>query len=357
MNRILSTLLLLLLPLLASATSIFDRLQRADDREAVKMTLTVPMDSILAKVPTEQEANLRFMDSEGQISDWSLSVSIRGKFRRNRCEYAPLKLNFSKKDLANSGLEKFDKYKLVSPCFADPSAQDLVLKEYLAYKAYNLLTPYSFRVQLLEITYRDANGVHPDRVATAFLIENTKEMASRIGGEEMDHALGQPAEAYDSRAEATHALFQYMVGNGDYSLPLARNLKVVKMPNGKLIPVGYDFDFTGWVGAPYASPSAEVGQTSIYERVYLGYVQPDSLMRELASDFRDQRKAILDLINRSNLDELRQEQLWRFASRFFGKLNRMAKTDNSLLYDQLRGAVAEIIPPGAEAGSFFSTGK
>jgi hypothetical protein len=35
----------------------------------------------------------------------------------------------------------------------------------------------------------------------------------------------------------------------------------------------------------------------------------------------------------------------------------MAKTDNSLLYDQLRGAVAEIIPPGAEAGSFFSTGK
>lgn len=357
MNRILSTLLLLLLPLLASATSIFDLLEREDEREAVKMTLSVPMDSILAKVATEQEAGLHFTDKEGRMHHWNLSVSIRGKFRRNRCEYAPLKLNFSKKELSAIGLEKFDKYKLVTPCFSDPSAQDLILKEYLAYKAYNLLTPYSFRVQLLEITYRDANGVYPDRVATAFIIEANKEMAARLGGEEMENALGQPAEAYDSRAEATHALFQYMVGNGDFSLPLARNLKVIKMADGKLIPVGYDFDFTGWVGAPYASATAEVGQTSIYDRVYLGYVQPDEVMRELAANFRDQRKGILSLINRSALEEVEKAQLWRFASRFFGQLNRMAKMNDTLLYNQLRGATAEVIPPGAEAGSFLTTGK
>lgn len=357
MNRILSTLLLLLLPILASATSIFDLLQQEDDRKATEMTLTVPMDSILAKVATEQEAGLSFTDNKGRMHDWNLSVSIRGKFRRNRCEYAPLKLNFSKKDLEAIGLEKFDKYKLVTPCFADPSAEDLILKEYLAYKAYNLLTPYSFRVQLLKITYRDANGVYPDRVATAFIIEANKEMATRLSGEEMENALGQPAEAYDSRAEATHALFQYMIGNGDFSLPLARNLKVIKMADGRLIPVGYDFDFTGWVGAPYASATSEVGQTSIYDRVYLGYVQPDEVMRELAADFCEQRKAILSLINRSDLSYVDQEQLWRFASRFFGQLNRMAKSDEALLYDQLRGDTAQFIPPGAEAGSFLTTGK
>ncbi|MEM6771541.1 MAG: hypothetical protein AAF597_13240, partial [Bacteroidota bacterium] len=78
---------------------------------------------------------------------------------------------------------------------------------------------------------------------------------------------------------------------------------------------------------------------------------------ELAADFREQRKAILNLINDSSLKEVSKEQLWRFASRFFGQLNRMAKSDKGLLYDQLRGATAEVIPPGAEAGSFLSTGK
>ncbi len=357
MNRISSTLLLLLLPLMASATSIFDLLEREGNQEAVKMTLTMPMDSILAKVATEQVAALQFTDGEGNEMDWDLSVSIRGKFRRNRCEFAPIKLNFSKKDLKGLGLEKFDKYKIVTPCFDDPYATELILKEYLAYKAYNLLTPYSFRVQLLEITYKDANGQHEDRVATAFVIESTDEMVARLGGEELKQALGQPAEAYDSKAEATHAMFQYMVSNGDFSLPLARNLKVVKMPDGKLIPVGYDFDFTGWVGAPYASPTSEVGQSSIYDRVYLGYVQPDATMREVAENFRSQRNAIFNLIKRSELNELDKEVLARFSGRFFKQLQKMTKEDGTLLYDKLRGTTAAIIPPGAEAGSFLTTGK
>lgn len=357
MNRISFTLLMLLLPLLVSATSIFDLLQREGDREAVKMTLTLPVDSILAKVTTDQAASLQFTDRGGALQDWDLSVSVRGKFRRNRCEFAPIKLNFSKKELKAVGLTNYDKYKIVTPCFDDPYATELVMKEYLAYKAYNLITPHSFRVQLLEITYKDSNGQHEDRVVTAFVIESTDEMANRLGGEELEQALGQPAEAYDSRAEATHALFQYMVSNGDFSLPLARNLKVVKMADGSLIPVGYDFDFTGWVGAPYASPTSEVGQSSIYERVYLGYVQPDTLMREVAANFREQRNAIFNLIRRADLNELDKEVLSRFSGRFFQQLNKMTREDGTLLYDNLRGNSASIIPPGAEAGSFLTTGK
>jgi hypothetical protein len=357
MNRIPSILLLLLLPLLASATSIFDLLVTAAGDAPVKMTLTVPMDSILAKVNTKQEAGISFVDNKGQAQVWDLGVSVRGKFRRNRCDYAPLKLNFSKKDLKAIGLESFDKYKLVTPCTDDPNAGDLVLKEYLAYKAYGMITDLSFRVQLLEITYHDANGVHPDRTETAFLIESTKEMATRIGGKELDNPLGLPAEAYDAKAEATHALLQYLVGNGDFSLPLACNLKVIEMADGKMVPVGYDFDFTGWVGAPYASPTSEVGQTSIYERVYLGYVHDDNLLREVATNFREHRKEILSLINRSSINEVDQEVLWRFASRFFGQLNKMNNKGDLLLYDQLRGATAEVIPPGAEADSFKSIGK
>lgn len=357
MNRISFTLLLLLLPLLASATSIFDLLQRTEDFDAVSMTLTAPMDSLLAKVATKQEAHLTFADNTGKQQSWDLNVSIRGKFRRNRCDFAPLKFNFSKKDLKAAGLETFDKYKLVSSCSTGNAADELIIKEYLAYRAYGLLTEASFRVQLLEITFRDANGKHPDRTETAFLIENTKEMAARLGGEEIEDALGLPAEAFDAKAEITHSLFQYLVGNGDWSMPLVRNVKFVKMPDGLITPVGYDFDFSGWVGAPYASPVSEVGQTSIYERVYLGFTQKDELMREVSQGFREHRKEVISLVNRSPLEELGKEVLWRFTTRFFAQVHRMTNNERVLLYSQLRGEIAEVIPPGAEAGSFRVTGK
>lgn len=356
-NRITSLLLCLLLPILASATSIFDRMYTGNE-EPVALRLELPMDSLLAKVNGGQNARVSFTDVSGQANTWELEVALRGKFRRQRCEFPPLKLNFSKKDLSAAGLEKFDKYKLVSTCSSDPLAGNLVLKEYLAYRAYNLLTENSFRVQRLTITYVDTNGNHPDRVEEGFIIEETDELAARLQLEEVESALGLPAHAYDPAAEATHALLQYLVSNGDWSTVLARNIKVFKTTDGQYIPVGYDFDFSGWVGAPYASPTSEIGQQSIYQRIYQGYVQPDDVMRKVADNFRTQRRSVLSLISGfSDLDEADRTVLHRFASRFFRDLNQMSNNGSVLLYDQLRGTSASIIPPGAEADAFRSMGK
>lgn len=321
------------------------------------MTLTVPMDSLLLKVKGKQDAKVRFIDSKGRMHNWGVKVGLRGKFRRSRCEFAPIKLDFDKDDLRAVGLEEFDKYKLVIPCTADLAAQDLIRKEHLAYQTYALLADYHFRVQLLEITFKDALGVHPDRVEVAFLIENAKEMAARYDAVELDNALGQPADAYDGKAEVTHALLQYMIGNGDWSLPLVRNIKVIQLANGKLVPVGYDFDFSGWVGAPYASPSREIGQESIYERIYLGYAQEDQLLRSVATSFRDKRREVVNLVTYSGLNEVESEILWRWTTRFFAQLHRMNKMEDLPLYNQLRGEIAEVIPPGAEARSYGLIGK
>ncbi len=349
------TLLLLVLPL--SARSIFDLVYTGND-EPVAIRLEVPVDSVLAKVNTKQDAYLKFTDVNGRVQNWDLNVSIRGKFRRQRCEFAPLKLDFGKKDLRKVGLEDWDKYKLVSTCSSDPLAKNLVLKEYLAYRAYNILTPQSYRVQRVLITYVDVNGNHPDRIEEGFIIEDTDEMAARLGGKEVENALGLPAESFNAEAEVTHALAQYLFSNGDFSMPLARNVKVVEMPNGQFVPVGYDFDFSGWVGAPYASPTSEIGQQSIYHRIYQGYAQSDDVMRKVADSFRDKRRKVIDMI--ANFQYLPTEDrtvVQRFAARFFRGLNKMNHNDATLLYDQLRDGVAEMIPPGGEASSFQSMGK
>ncbi|TXF89078.1 hypothetical protein FUA23_12385 [Neolewinella aurantiaca] len=356
-TRTLTILLLSLLTLPLSAGSVFDLMFTGDD-EAVAIRLEVPMDSVMNKVNTKQDARLRFVDVAGREQNWELNVSLRGKFRRQRCEYAPLKLDFGKKDLRNAGLEDWDKYKLVSTCSSDPMAKDLVIKEYLAYRIYNVLTPQSFRVQRVLITYVDANGNYPERTEEGFIIEDVDEMAARLGGKEVENALGLPAEVFNSTAEVTHALTQYLFSNGDFSMPLARNLKVVELPNGEMIPVGYDFDFSGWVGAPYASPTSEIGQQSIYQRIYQGYAQSDNTMRKVADHFRERRREVMGLL--ADFYYLNSEDravLQRFAARFFKELNQMNNNDAVLLYDQLRDGVAEMIPPGGEAGNFQSMGK
>ena len=345
-------LLFALLPLTGQARSIFDLMHTGAD-EPLALRLEVAMDSVLSKVGGKLPARVSFTDVDGGVQRWELKTSVRGKFRRRRCEFPPLKLNFSKKDLAAAGLTEFDKYKLVSTCTDAPEAADLVLKEYLAYRVYNLLTPQSFRVQRVDVTYVDTGGHHPDRTAVAFLIEDTDEMAARLGGTEIDQVAGQPASAYHPTAEATHALVQYLFSNGDYSMSMGRNLKAVRLASGLLVPVGYDFDFSGWVGAPYASPTSEIGQQSIYQRIYQGYAQPDEVLRRVADHFRDQRRNVMDYI--ANFHYLPVEErtvVQRFAARFFRGLQQMNNNGGQALYDQLRDGVAEVIPPGAAPESF-----
>ena len=352
-SRYFSLLLFLILPALTGATSVFDLLHEPGSDEARELRIVVPMDSLLAKSSRNQPAQVTFTAVDGSVRQWDLKVGVRGKFRRQRCDYPPIKLNFSKKDLEAAGLAKWDKYKLVSTCAADPAFTALVLKEYLAYRTYNLLTDNSFRVQRLSVTYVDSNGNHPDRTEEGFLIENTDEMAHRLGGQELENPLGQPVDAFDPEAEATHALVQYLFGNGDVNLPMARNLKVVQLPNGDLVPVGYDFDFSGWVGAPYASPTTEIGQQSIYQRVYQGYAQPDDVLRTVADHFQDRRRTVLDyLANFPYLNVEDRTTVQRFAIRFFRGLNQKNNKTETSLYEQLRSGVAALIPAGGDAADF-----
>ncbi len=355
MNRLLVLTVFIFLPVLANATSIFDQLKRTDPHVAATATLTLPLDSLTARSVQSEEAEFTFVDNNGRLQHWSLKVTPRGKFRRLRCAMPPLKLDFKKKELEAAGLARHDKYKLVLPCFEGDEAEALILKEYLAYQAYELITPLSFRTQLLKLTLRDVNG-GKDQVVTAFLIEDTDEMAERNHATEVDTLVGQSPERYNQDAEATHALFQYLIGNGDWSMLLQRNVKVVRIGE-ELFPVGYDFDFTGWVGSPYAVPNSNIGQTSIYERVYLGYAQPDAVIQRVLPKFKEQRRALLKLVRGAALDEGTTLAVHRFVSRFFSRINGLEATEKLTLYDLLRGDVAEFIPLGEAASSFHSTGR
>lgn len=209
----------------------------------------------------EAQALLSFQTKTGTPKEYPVKVSLRGKTRRNFCEFPPLKLDLGKGFLKAEGLKTFDKYKLVTHCIGD---SELVLKEFLAYKLYNQLTDYSFRVRLVELTYVDIGGELETIEQYGILLENYKEMAERLGTEKMPDQLPKntriPNEDYQRLA-----MFQYMIGNTDWNLYKQHNIKWLRLDDSA-IPVPYDFDFSGLVNAPYATPHPSLPIDSVRER-------------------------------------------------------------------------------------------
>ena len=218
-----------------------------------------------------QVAKMTFKDETGTVQNWDAKVKIRGKFRRMNCsDIPPLKIKFKKSELEAAGLARFNDMKLVTQCIADKYlAQELVKKEYAAYRLYNEVTENSFRVQLLKITYVDSN-TGEKRKEFGFFIEDTAQLTSRLNLGKCEECLGQPFESFDTDAIRLASVFQYMIGNSDWNIMHGRNIKIMHKGD-KLIAIPYDFDFSGLVNAPYAVPSSAHGIPNVRARIYLGF--------------------------------------------------------------------------------------
>lgn len=346
------TLLFLLLcatPL--AAESIFDAVLEEGDDAPLAVTITVPLDSLAAATNREFAGQFSYAGADGAQHSFGLEVRSRGRFRRHVCHHPPLKLDFNKGELREAGLAEFDKYKLVTNCMGDEHGNRLVMREYLAYRAYNEVTPLSFRVRLLQLEIRDADGKRPTVRSLAFIIESTDQLAART--ETMrGRSVGQPATAYLPAAETTHALFQYLIGNADWGYALERNLKVLVRNDGQLLPVGYDFDFSGWVMAPYARRRSEVGQRTAGEPVYLGFHQEDPVLTTALNRFREVRPALTELLENADLPRYERRQLLRRLGAFYHEIGTDSAAPAAMIHSLLRADAAEFIPPGEMSEEF-----
>ncbi len=245
----------------------------------------------------EIKGKLSFTDNNGRFWSWKLKVGLRGNYRRLNCDGTPpLKLNFKKGELAEAGLSKFDDMKLVTQCVEDENlAKRLLLKEYLAYKLYNQLTDKSLRVQLLKINFID-NNTGDQKVQYGFVIEDTAEFRNRTGAIKMDKLYNVQPEYLDREQFKILALFQYMIGNIDYDLASARNIKMVEIDN-QIVTVPYDFDFSEMVKAPYRTGSKRLDVIKQGDRAFLGFPEDLENLEETVELFENNRKALLKIIS------------------------------------------------------------
>lgn len=270
--------------------------ERIGHQEMVPINLSFNISEVTGDRRSKEkyQAVLSFEDEEGQVQDWWIELSLRGRYRRMKCtEMPPLKLHFKKKDLEKAGLSTFNDMKLVTLCMDDDKqAEELLLREYLAYKLYNQLTPVSYRVQLLEISYRDINTGSTNR-QLGFLIEDTAQLRSRIAASKVEEEIVTEPGLFDPEYRKIAGVFQYMIGNADWGITKSRNVKYISK-NEKIIPVPYDFDFSALVNASYAVIANDYGQSSFQDRVYLGF-EDNVEELETTLDYFEEKKD--DLLN------------------------------------------------------------
>ncbi len=299
-----------------------------NQQEVAELTLVVEIDSLLQKRKTEEYENAEFKyeDRQGGQHSFQAKVKPRGRFRRMTCEFPPLKLKFSKEELASAGLTEMNELKLVTHCLDDKMiSRDMVLREYLAYKLYNELTPNSLRVQLAKITYQDKSNPETRITRFGFLIEDEEEITDRTGTQIVEK-MGYKASQLSASHERIASLFQYMIGNTDWSIELLRNVELVQKTDGRLIAVPYDFDFSGLVSAPYARPNVDVGQKKVGERVFMGNAANADELYSTLNYFLTKQDDLLEIVeNFDLLDDLSKESIIAYLNEFFEEIKTKEK--------------------------------
>lgn len=247
-----------------------------DSDEILHLTLQGDVRNLLkdrADKPQYHPLILTCKEKEGENISLAVNIKTRGHFRKleENCVYPPLLIRFSKSDtLSISVFRNCDKLKLVMPCRGD----EYVIREWLVYKLYNLVTPKSFRARLVSVSMDDVKVKKRSDPFYGILIEDEKQMAARNNAVSVNLKLN-PAQT-DTGTFLEMAVFQFLIGNTDWSVQYLQNIKLLQTGSSSLpIPVPYDFDHAGFVNAPYAYPAEELRMRSVRERRYRGYCIPD----------------------------------------------------------------------------------
>ena len=247
-----------------------------EDESIVNATLEMDLKDLLAKKTKERflPATFTMNFKDGATATEKIEASARGNFRRETCYMPGLKLRFIK-DSVNGKAKKPKELKLSNGCSSGEDPGQLVIKEYLAYRIYNLLTEKSLRVRLMNVSFKDVTGKRKPYTQYAFMIEDVDDMAKRNKMVEVEGT--QYLTEQTNRDQMTLVtLFEYLIGNTDWSVPSYHNIKLIGTKDDKSsrpFVVAYDFDICGFVDPPYATIDEQLQEkiSTVRERLNRGF--------------------------------------------------------------------------------------
>lgn len=251
------------------------------EQQALQLKLTSSIKDIKKKTndSTYLPAHLYVRNASGAWDSIAIEVRARGIFRRKNCYFAPIRIKVKKEAAKGTILEGNKSLKLVMPCENNATKNELVMKEYTAYKMYEKISPYHFKTRLANLTFIEQDGKKSKtHELVTFLIEDDDLVAKRFNAKIMENLNLHPLRLSDTSA-VKHDLFQYMIGNLDWSTTFLHNSKIMLQPTNRYIPLAYDFDMSGYVNPPYGVANQELGQEDIRDRIYRGFCRQEPVVQ------------------------------------------------------------------------------
>lgn len=291
----------------------------------LKMTIKTNTKQLVTKKYKEdwQPLTLTFEDKTGTSVEWVAKTRARGNIRKQVCYYPPLKIKLKKKWLvANEMDSSFNDLKLVVGCRKGSFYGKLLLKEYLIYQLYQALTDISFRTQLAEIEFIDTEDKWKPINTYAFFIENQDEMATRLNARCTKPKRLRSKYMYAEQLDKMN-LFQYMIGNTDWSAVGSHNVRLIKCNDYPLpLPIPYDFDYAGLVNAPYAVHGEGINLELITDRLYLGMCRASGVLEKQIPLFQEKKATFYQIINDFPYLETRdKKQMIGYLDEFYDVLD------------------------------------
>lgn len=309
------------------------------DEAPLEIILSGPIRQIAARAERATDAYPALLEAAGETHGIELSARGISRRRSENCRFPPLRIDIPGNPPATSLFDHQGRIKLVTHCNEGSRYEQHLLREYAAYRLYHLLTPASFRVRLLRVTYVD--GDEPMTTKWGFFIEDAGDAARRLGRRELE-VDDIPESALNMRAAARFSLFQYMIGNTDWDMAegpeasdCCHNVKLAAPGRNvvvDLVPLPYDLDNAGLVDPPYAVPAAILPIRRVTQRLYRGYCSLNPLVLEEAEAFRQARPEMEAML--ASIPGLTQDSrqiMLRYLGGFFADIATPRSIERRLL--------------------------
>ncbi|MDB6041256.1 MAG: hypothetical protein JWM99_5097 [Verrucomicrobiales bacterium] len=325
-------------------------------REIVSWTLTGPFqkhfDLAYAGTPDgifPPHRETTYFDATVKMGTFQLpaTVRVRGNSSLQECPFPKLKLKVSKENRVGTPFSDAREIKIGTHCAEGGRGnigrlrdERAAYRETLAYETMGLLGFMTPRVRRAQIQYNDTTLTNESPIVgwqvlrNGMILEDIEVLAERLGGSALsDVEVSALKDAnFGEQLIDDLQLFHLLLGNWDYELSVDGqglwNTDVIRLADGKLVPLAGDFDLASWVteevrlSAPrdYRPDLGEVERQAQYEMEQFRSRAAAENFLTSSNRFAAKRPAIELLVKNASIDEAGRTNALRHLAAFFDAL-------------------------------------
>ena len=307
--------------------------------EIFDLTIRAPFTKLMRQAEHASDVAGRLELSDGTTIP--MTCKKYGISRLRECQLAPLKITVGANDVRGTPFEGRQTLRLVTPCRLRGGYDRYTVLEYLVYRSYAVIAEPALQVRLVHVRFLDSEKPARDETGFAFFVEDIGRAAARRGQTWLD-IQSQRTSDPDAAQLTLMTLFQYMVGNTDWSAvkgrPNDRCCHNVAVFGGGGVGLNtvlpFDFDQAGLVNAPYAVPDGGLGIRRVTDRSYRGLCEHNMELPAAIAVFNQRRPELEALFSRDSLPYPKaRERALKYIGGFYETINDSRKLQKEILGD------------------------